>query len=207
MGQTPRSRSQGKNYWFPLKGFITRNTHVKYQCSSTHCSRVISNVKVFKKWVKLQGQGHRVKNNGTQEKNTHVKYQSSSSHCSKVISKVKVSRMRTELQNDRQDKNNMPPDLRSRGHKKNYHSLGAWNAISLFFPTAYIKGFVFHWSQAVGRKIKELGLAVTYLRREATHRYLKQLMALPFLPAQDIPAAFQQLRDSANTDSLQSLMV
>ena len=23
----------------------------------------------------------------------------------------------TELQNDRQDKNNMPPDLRSRGHK------------------------------------------------------------------------------------------
>ena len=24
----------------------------------------------------------------------------------------------TELQNDRQDKNNMPPDLRSRGHKK-----------------------------------------------------------------------------------------
>ena len=24
----------------------------------------------------------------------------------------------TELQNDRQDKNNMPPDLQSRGHKK-----------------------------------------------------------------------------------------
>ena len=46
-----------------------------------------------------------------------MKYQSSSTHCSKVISKVKVSEMRTELQNDRQDKNNMPPDLRSRGHK------------------------------------------------------------------------------------------
>ena len=26
----------------------------------------------------------------------------------------------TELQNDRQDKNNMPPDLRSRGHKNCY---------------------------------------------------------------------------------------
>ena len=26
----------------------------------------------------------------------------------------------TELQNDRQDKNNMPPDLRSRGHKKKW---------------------------------------------------------------------------------------
>ena len=53
-----------------------------------------------------------------------MKYQSSSIHCSKVISKVKVSERRTELQsdrmielqNDRQDKNNMPPDLRSRGH-------------------------------------------------------------------------------------------
>ena len=53
----------------------------------------------------------------------HVKYQSSSTHCSKVISKVKVSEMRTELQNDRQDKNNMPPNLRSRGHKN-----GEWGS-------------------------------------------------------------------------------
>ena len=30
--------------------------------------KVISKVKVFKKWVKLQGQGHRVKNNGTHGK-------------------------------------------------------------------------------------------------------------------------------------------
>ena len=59
-----------------------------------------------------------------------MKYQSSSTHCSKVISKVKVSERRTELQNyrmtelqnDRQDKNNMPPDLRSRGHKNNLKS-------------------------------------------------------------------------------------
>ena len=41
---------------------------MKYQSSSTHCSKVISKVKVFKKWVKLLGQGHRVKNNGTHGK-------------------------------------------------------------------------------------------------------------------------------------------
>ena len=46
-----------------------------------------------------------------------MKYESFSTRCSKVISKVKVSERRRELQNDRQDKNNMPPDLRSRGHK------------------------------------------------------------------------------------------
>ena len=42
-----------------------RNIHVKYQSSSNHCSKVISKVKDFKKWFKLQGQGHRVKNNDT----------------------------------------------------------------------------------------------------------------------------------------------
>ena len=36
-----------------------------YLSSSTRCSKVISKVKVFKKWVKLQGQGHMVKNIGT----------------------------------------------------------------------------------------------------------------------------------------------
>ena len=58
----------------PQKGLITRNTHVKYQSSSTHFSKVISKGKDFTKRVKLQG--HIVKK--------------SSTHCSKVISKVKV---------------------------------------------------------------------------------------------------------------------
>ena len=43
-----------------------------------------------KKWVKLQGQGHRVKNDGTHGKVLSLGYQRSSTHCSKVISKVKV---------------------------------------------------------------------------------------------------------------------
>ena len=41
---------------------------MKYQSSSSHCSKVISKVKVFKKWDKLQGQVHRVKNDGTHRK-------------------------------------------------------------------------------------------------------------------------------------------
>ena len=52
----------------PRKGLVTRNIHLKYQSSSFHCSKVINKVKVFKKWVKLQGQGHRLKNNGTNGK-------------------------------------------------------------------------------------------------------------------------------------------
>ena len=37
----------------PRKGLITMYTNVKYQRSSTHFSKVISKVKVFKKWIKL----------------------------------------------------------------------------------------------------------------------------------------------------------
>ena len=42
IGQTPRSRSQGQKCWCPLKGLFTRNTLVKYQSSSIHCSNVIN---------------------------------------------------------------------------------------------------------------------------------------------------------------------
>uniref|UniRef100_K1RI34 Uncharacterized protein n=1 Tax=Magallana gigas TaxID=29159 RepID=K1RI34_MAGGI len=59
---------------------------------------------------------------------------------------------------------------------------------------------------AVRRHIQELGLAATYMKREATHRYLNQLKALPFLPAPDISAAFQTLKERANTEPLQSLV-
>ena len=41
---------------------------MKYKSSSTHCSKVISKIEVFKKRVKLQGQGHSVKYNGTHRK-------------------------------------------------------------------------------------------------------------------------------------------
>ena len=60
-------KCQGQKIKYLQKDLITRDIHVKYQSSSTHYSKVISKVKVFKKWVK-QGQGHRVKNNGTHQK-------------------------------------------------------------------------------------------------------------------------------------------
>ena len=61
-------KSQDQKIKYLQKDLITRDIHVKYQSSSTHCSKVISKVKDLKKWVKLQGQGHRVKINGTHEK-------------------------------------------------------------------------------------------------------------------------------------------
>ena len=47
VGQTSRSRSQGQNFWYPWKGLVTRNIHVKYESSTYSSSWVIGKVKVF----------------------------------------------------------------------------------------------------------------------------------------------------------------
>ena len=51
-----------------MKGPVTRNTHVQYESSITPGKKVMAKVKLFQKWVKLQGQGHEVKNYGTMRK-------------------------------------------------------------------------------------------------------------------------------------------
>ena len=47
----------------------------------------------------------------------HPKYEVSISYGSKVIAKVKVDHRQTDKETDRQDKNNMPPIIRSGGIK------------------------------------------------------------------------------------------
>ncbi|XP_052268620.1 uncharacterized protein LOC127869999 [Dreissena polymorpha] len=75
-----------------------------------------------------------------------------------------------------------------------------------FFSGVTIKGCVFHWTQAVWRKVQDLGLVTTYRRRQALYNYMRQLMALPFLPAAHIRETFAALRDRANTPQLDSLV-
>jgi hypothetical protein len=66
VGQTSRSRSQGKKNWYGKKGLVIKNTHMKYESHITCHSKDMTNVKVFEKWVKLQG--HKVKKFGTNRK-------------------------------------------------------------------------------------------------------------------------------------------
>ena len=65
IGQTSRSRSRGQKLWYHVKGLVTRNTHVQYESPISSGKKVMAKVKVFQKEVKLQGQGHKVKNYGT----------------------------------------------------------------------------------------------------------------------------------------------
>ncbi|KAK3744787.1 hypothetical protein QZH41_014782, partial [Actinostola sp. cb2023] len=74
-----------------------------------------------------------------------------------------------------------------------------WSALKETLPDANIMGCVFHWTQAVWRKVQELGLATVYSEDDGTHRYIRQLMALPFLPATEIPRVFARLSVQATT--------
>ena len=67
-------------------------------------------------------------------------------------------------------------------------------------------GCTFHWSQALWRKLQELGLAAAYMQHDSLHRYCRRLMALPFLPADSISAAFSAIKDRARAPKLQALV-
>lgn len=82
----------------------------------------------------------------------------------------------------------------------------AWAAIRTVFPDASVTGCHFHWSQAVLRKIVEVGLKKTYEGNGPVYDYLRQLTALPFLPEETIRATFEEMKGRANTEQLQSVM-
>lgn len=83
---------------------------------------------------------------------------------------------------------------------------GAWQAIREVFQQATVKGCVFHWTQAVWRRVQEYGLVTTYRERQGVYNYVRQLMALPFLPSTHIRDTFNTLKVRANTDPLMRLV-
>ena len=67
--------------------------------------------------------------------------------------------------------------------------------------TAYLWKFVFLFFN----KVQELGLEPAYRADSRTYKYIRKLMALPFLPEAEITPMFQRLRDRATTTALEAL--
>ena len=80
-----------------------------------------------------------------------------------------------------------------------------WQALHRVLPTVWILGCFFHWTQAVWRKVQALGLQVIYSNDNATHKYIRKLLSMPYLPAQHIQPIFTKLQEKAATPPLQDL--
>ena len=83
--------------------------------------------------------------------------------------------------------------------------LSLWKAVPGCFPDVKLRGCVFHWTQCVWRKIQGVGMQAHYMQDVGVHRLCKQLLGLPFLPAQHVRAVFEKLKERASTDNLQQL--
>lgn len=82
---------------------------------------------------------------------------------------------------------------------------GAWQAIREVFPHASLKGCAFHWSKAVWSHVQQPGMATTFRQRQGSHSFIKQLLALLFLPWNHIEDVFRVMEERA-PGNLQQLM-
>lgn len=69
-----------------------------------------------------------------------------------------------------------------------------WRAIAVTFPGVLCRGCIFHWKQAVWRKVQEVGLQRAYTKKNEFYVVLNKLMSLPYLPKEVIPDQFHLLR-------------
>lgn len=79
-------------------------------------------------------------------------------------------------------------------------------ATDIFGAEIELRGCLFHWNQAVFRKIQDAGLQTAFHINRGVHSYCKLIMALPFLPAEWIEPVFQQLKRAAPTTTLNGLL-
>ena len=71
----------------------------------------------------------------------------------------------------------------------------SWNAIREVIPNIEVKGCLFHFTQAVYRKIGYVKLANEYSKEGETKKLCTQLMALPLLPEEHIVDAFHKITE------------
>ncbi len=86
----------------------------------------------------------------------------------------------------------LPPDIRVSAITADFEA-AMWRAVAQVLPHVQMLGCVFHFTQAVWRKIQALGLQESYYRKNATYDFCKKLVALPFLPKEYIPLSSQTI--------------
>lgn len=72
--------------------------------------------------------------------------------------------------------------------------LAIWRGVEEVFPNVKMSGCAFHWTQAVFRKLKKIGLAGLYKKNLIVKLLLKKVMTLHLLPAKKIKNSFRLLQ-------------
>ena len=102
-------------------------------------------------------------------------------------------------------KNVLPADIQLMKLVADFKA-AVWDASLQVFPHLRIQGCLFHFCQALRKKIDELGLLRAYNQREALYCFVKKIMALPFLPHEQISGAFYELKALATDDVVKQFM-
>ena len=68
-----------------------------------------------------------------------------------------------------------------------------WNAFQDMVPNITRKGYHFHWTQAIWRKVQDLGLTASYTSDLSVQKFIHRLMCLLFLPHEHIILLFTNM--------------
>ena len=82
--------------------------------------------------------------------------------------------------------------------------LASVQAFKEYFPNAIVTGCYFHLGQSVWRHVQRFGLYDSYITNENVRTNIKSILALAFLPVDDVPDSFDELTENF-TDELQPI--
>ena len=68
-----------------------------------------------------------------------------------------------------------------------------WQAFHTVAPRATLAGCAFHWVRAVFRNLGDCGLKRAYAANPAFKHFARRVLAMPYVPAAEIPGVFQRL--------------
>lgn len=84
-----------------------------------------------------------------------------------------------------------------------FYEQALWTVLQRLLPDVTVKGCVYHWTQVAWKTVQELGLQMEYNNDKVTNIFLRKVLALPFLPHEEIQPTFVRLWVQATTAPLQ----